>query len=57
MALEHDHIRVNLCKCGLNYYCPNCGEGQGAIPCRCSSFEVRLEESIIKYKAIWKELK
>jgi hypothetical protein len=32
-----DHKPQNLCACGDNSYCPNCGQGQGSIPCRCST--------------------
>jgi len=51
------------CDCGQNWICPVCGFGMGSCPCDCTRKIINekqhymlLEESLLIYKDIWKEL-
>ena len=45
------------CSCGANNYCPVCENGQGQIPCECSSpWDKNIAWVFIEYEEVWVRL-
>jgi len=60
-----NHEVIKTCDCGDNWYCPNCGQGGGSSPCRCTPApqfkQTYLDEELIKqilieYQEVWEKL-
>ena len=45
---------ILTCSCGANNYCPVCENGQGQIPCDCSSpWDREISGVLTEYDKLW----